>query len=383
MSARDILHSYQLAEARGHIPEGSANRLTLQTILLAGAAAHARAYYGEQVIYKAMEDARALSHEAKEMAMVTAESLITDLSVARRAGRQAEAMTSSDFPLALAQIRDRVRRGSYNPVESEIFKIATPRRANDFKRIRGIRTDAFSRLKLRPEGTNVEYANFGSNEDGYQIANYELALAYTREAWYNDDIDEFVTAAANLGVAGRRNRALVVIEAIKGALTRTVIGGSVGGPDAARLEALFQAFAEQTNADGKPMPRLLTDIVYPAAWAMTAKAALESDLVVTGSATKTPNRNVAKGIAVPHLDAMLAEVGTAKDWLGFDGRQSWLEFATLRGYEAGPKTFTKMPDVVETDMEGSFENGTIALKVSDNVGASVTDSKSAILVQGQ
>lgn len=393
MRIREVQHGLELAAARGHFPENLVAKATMATVLEAGANAFHRAYYGGGW-QEAARDVRALSHQAREDALKMMDYLITDIEpVYKRLGA---AMTTTDFPLVLAEVRDRVRRESYNPVQSAFQRFARRRTARDFKALRGIRTDAFDRLKLRPEGTSVEYAAFASTEDGYRVANYELAIAFTWEAWVNDDIGEFLTAMENLGIAANRNRALVIIEAVRDGTSRTTLSGTTvegsagaGGPTPANLVAVYQAFAEQVNDDGKPLPRILSDIAVPAKWAITARQTLNSQLVVTGASTTRPHENAAQGLATLHVEPMLAEVlgagggsNNAADWLAWDGSQAWLEFAVLSGYEAGPRTFTKLPDVLETINEGSFDNHAFAVKVSDNIGAKVVDAKSVIRVAG-
>lgn len=391
-SIRKIQHAYELAAARGHIPEQLVAKATVATILEAGASEFHKAYFGK-AWGEAVTSARAARHDGYDTAMRMAEGLIEDISPVFRA--LGAVHTTTDFPLALAQVRDRVRRESYNPVESQVFGLATPRTASDFKALRGIRTDPFNRLKLRPEGTNVEYATFASTEDLYQVANYELAVGFTWESWVNDDIGEFMVAMRNLGIAARRNRALVVFEAIRAGTNRVTLSGTIegtagaGGPTPANVVALYQALAEQTNADGKPLPRLLTDIAVPAKWAVTGRQTLDSEHVVAGAGNARPRNNAAFGLANLLVEPMMAEVmgegggsNNAADWIGFDRNQAWLEFATLAGYEAGPRTFTKLPDVLETINEGSFDNHTLAVKVSDNVAAKVVDAKSVVRVAG-
>ena len=392
MSVRAIQHAYDLAAARGHISEEQVAKATAMTVLEAGMAAFHRAYYGDKAWAEAVQDARKARHESNEAAMGIVHLVLEETSRLQRVMK--ETHTTTDFPLALAMVRDRVRRGSYNPVESSIWDVATRRTAANFKPLRGIRTDAFDRLKLRPEGTNVQYASFGSDEDAYRVASYELAIAYTWEAYTNDDIDEFTTALANLGVAARRNRALVVFEAIRDGLTRTTPSGTTpegsagaGGPTPANIAWAYQQFAEQTNASGKPMPRMLTDVRVPAVWGITGRQTLESQFVVSGNTTARLQQNAAAGLAQLNIEPMMAEVmgegsGNVADWVASDDTQSWLELATLRGFEGGPRTFTKAPDVVETLDLGSFDNHSFAVKVSDAVGAKVVDDKSAILVAG-
>ena len=399
MRISEIRQAYELAAARGHIPQELVAKATVATVLEAGAAAFHKSYFGNKAWGEAVDaarqshGARAVSHAAQDEALAMVEHLISDISPAYRA--LGAVHTTTDFPLALAQVRDRVRRESYNPVESSVFGLARRRTANDFKLLRGIRTDAFDRLIKRPEGGSVTYATFASTEDGYSVANYELAVGFTWEAWKNDDIGEFMIGLANLGVAARRTRALVTFEAILAGTTRQTMSGSIegtagaGGPTAANVVALYQLLAEQTNDDSKPMPRLLTDIAVPAKWAITGRQTLDSEHVVSGNTTARLRNNAAFGLANLLIEPMMAEVfGTGggsnnvADWIGFDRSQEWLEFAALAGYEAGPRTFTKLPDVLETLDEGSFDKHELAVKMSDNIGAKVVDSKSVVRVAG-
>ena len=400
MRISEIRRAYEVAAARGHLPEHLVPKAVIATILEAGASAFHKAYFGNKAWNEAVEAARAshaaraVTHAAQEEALGLVEHLISDISPTYRA--LGAAHTTTDFPLALAQVRDRVRRDSYNPVESGVYARARRRTANDFKALRGIRTDAFDRLKLRPEGTSVTYATFASTEDLYQIANYELAVGFTWEAWKNDDIGEFTIALANLGVAARRTRALVTFEAILAGTSRTTLSGTnvegtaaAGGPTPANVVAIYQALAEQTNDDGKPMPRTLTSIAVPAKWTVTGRQTLNSQHVVTGANGTRMRDNAAFGLASLLVEPMMAEVfGTGggsnnvADWLAFAGSQDWLEFAALAGYEAGPRTFTKMPDVLETLDEGSFDKHELAVKMSDNVGAKVIDGKSVLRIAG-
>lgn len=392
MSIREIHTKYQLAQARGHLPDdANTMQMTIATALAAGSAAFHQAYFGNKEWAKAMNDARTAAHERGELVgNLIDEALTQDIQPALR--RMGAVHTSSDFPLALSQIRDRVRRRTFDPTPSNLLQFARRRTATDFKRLRSIRQNPFISIPKRPEGTNVEYAEMGSTEDGYALANYELAVALTWEAWVNDDLDEFTTSLASLGIAASRTRGLVLINAIKSETRQTPSGtnaegtAAAGGPTRANIVWAYQTLAEKTNSDSQPVPRLLSHVAVPAVQATTARQALNSEMVneVGDVESRFSTRNAAFGMAELLVEPEMAVENpgstAAGDWIAFDGRQEWLEFATLRGYEAGPKTFTRMPNVVETDMEGSFENKSIAVKVSDNIAAKVTDSDSVLLV---
>jgi hypothetical protein len=393
MRLSEIRRNYEHMAIRGTIQESQVGAATMMTVLAAGRKAFYEGYYGSKAWAEAMDSARKLKHESEELAGQMLESVNMEVGQHRRILEAAH--TTTDFPLALAQVRDRVRRASYNPIESNIAAIATRRTANDFKLLRGIQTDTISRLKLRSEGASVSYASFGSTEDKYSVANWELAIGYTWEAYVNDDIDEFVTALASLGVAARRNRGLVIFEAIRDGTSRLTPSGTTpegtaaaGGPTPANVVWAHDQLAAMTNANSEPIARMLSDIYIPARWRVTAKNTLTSQYVVSGNTTARTAKNSAEGLARQNDEPAMVEVmgagggGNAADWLASDNTNPWLEFATLAGFEGGPRTFTKMPDVVETNDLGSFDNHTFAVKVSDAIGAKVTDAKSILRIAG-
>jgi hypothetical protein len=393
MRLSEIRYNYQRMADRGTIQESQVGAAMMMTVLAAGRKAFHEGYYGRKAWAEAVDSARKMKHESEELAGQMLESV--NMEVGQHRHILEAAHTTTDFPLALAQIKDRVRRGSYNPIESNISNIATPRTANDFKRLRGIRTDTFDRLKLRPEGASVEYASFGSTEDGYSVANYELGLPYTWESYVNDDIDEFITGLASLGIAARRTRGLITFEAIRDGTTRLTPSGTngegtaaAGGPTPANMVWAHGRFSSATNAAGKPIARRLDNIYIPSAWEITAGATLRSEFIVTGNTARNVNRNAAFGLATQNNEPMMVEVmgagggGNVLDWIATDNSNSWLEFATLRGFEGGPRTFTSMPDVIESAELGSFDNHTFAVKVSDAIGAKVVDDKSVIRIAG-
>lgn len=377
MGIRAIHHAYELAAARGHIAPNLVGQATLATILESGVTSFQRAYYGAKEWDKVRNEVS--NGEATDKLGALQEHILTDISSIQRPLR--EAMTSSDLAGVLGTIRSRVLRQTFNPVESDIFALATKRTAQDFRLMQGYRVDPFNRLALRPESTDVTYANWGTTPDGYRVSNYELAIAYTWEMWVNDDLGVFMTAMENLGVAGRRNRALIVFEAIAAQLTRQTIGGGVGGPDVAHVQAAIDYLNNQTTAAGGVLPFDLTDIAIPSTWRTLAATTLNSEKLLGLTSGKTPEANPVYQAATLHREPMMKEI-LGSDWLAWDNRYSWLEFATLAGFEGGPKTYTKLPNVGEHIEQGSFENHSLAVKVGDAVGAFVTNTQSVVRVQG-
>ena len=133
MSIREINHSYQLAAARGHIPQSAVNPATLATILESGVLSFQRGYFGAKAWNEATSDYQA-NRTANEDAGVLHERLLTDISALDKPLR--ESMTTSDLAGVLGTIRSRILRQSLNPVESDIFALAKKRTAPDFRMLR-------------------------------------------------------------------------------------------------------------------------------------------------------------------------------------------------------------------------------------------------------
>lgn len=393
MSVQALYQEYRLQEARKNIPDGTAAKLTVATVMEALATNFHKGYFGRKEwndgATKAKEarvlTVRQAQHQGAEIVGTLQEALLSDIKTVRPL---LEAHTTSDFAHILSYVRDRVVRQDRNPIiESELMPFATPRTFNNFLPIKGIRFGSFDRLIKRPEGTSVAYATFDETEDGYSIANYELAFAYTWEMWINDDLSTPTIAMEELGKAGRRTRGLILLEAIKKDLSREVIGGSAGGPSIARIDALKTAFASQTEAvkgaDGKvvnkPLGFKLTDLFVSPKWDSMAKVSLATEKVRDAQNVETANP--VYQTAIMHEDRMMTEI-LGDDWIGTDNSTPFVEFGRLKGYEAGPQVRTKAVDVQETIDEGTFDDHKLAVKVSDNIGSKVTNKLAAKRVAG-
>lgn len=398
MSRKDIQHALDRLADKGLIAENRVVPLTLQMILESAQQHFHLAYYGS-LLDKEIENVRAMDHSAKEAALLRMETFITDMEKTRRAHK--EVLTTSDFPLALANVRLAAQRPAYTYPESDLPKFAAKRTAPNFKVLKGHRPGVIGHkfLPVRPESTNVEYTKFFTSDEGYSVANYELGLPFTWEAWINDELGDFTAAAADLGNVARRTRAMVLMDTILRSAPRIPLTDGEFGPTPDNLDQIAQYMSTQVNADGRRVGRRVSDLFVPTLWERKANASMASEILVATGGVSGPlalvtGRNPAYQLATTHVDDIIADLLSeyperytaknisANDYIVMDGRSQPLELATLAGYEGGPKTFTRVPNVVEDDMEGDFENHTIAMKVSDNVGAGVRDPYAIAVAQG-
>ncbi|WP_414656746.1 hypothetical protein ACINK0_11285 [Deinococcus sp. VB343] len=397
---------FREAAIRGYIPEHLADKLTMMTILEAGIQAFHKGYFKgllDQNLEKSREQ-RISNREGWDMALAAQDALLDDITGVRWAHRQTETLTTSDFALALAYTRDAAQKPGYAPFESELLKVARTRTVSNFKPIkaRGATNLLHRFLALRPEATNVLYTGFIGQGEFYSVANYELAIAYTWEMYVNDEIGEFVDAMEELGEAAARTRAWSVIDAIARMAPRVPLLDGELGPTIQNILAIQADMAEQ-QVDGRFVARTLTDLYLPATWSSLASVVLNSQQLGytgggSGPAVGQPTTNPVYKAATPHSEPLMAEIFAAgpegnpryndptagyaelspKDWVALDRGARPLEISYLEGFQSGPKTYTKAPDVVELN-HGTFENHTFAVKVGDVHGATVAD-KTAIRI---
>lgn len=399
MSVKKIQFGYKEAALRGYIPEQSVDKLTIMTILEAGVQAFHRGYF-KGLLDENLEKSRELrisNREGWDMALAAQDAVIEDISGIRWAHRQLETLTTSDFALALAYTRDAAQKPGFAAFESEILKVARTRTARDFKplKARGATnlTDRF--LKVRPEATNVQYTGFIGQGEFYSVVNYELAIAYTWEMYVNDEIGDFADAMFELGEAAARTRAWSVIDAVARMAPRLALLNGEQGPTIENVQAVKAHLAAQ-NVDGRFVARSLTDMYLPPAWDSLAGVTLNAQGLAGSTANGLqPNYNPVYRAATPHNEPLMAEIFndgyadagagyqtlSSKDWVALDRNARPLEISYLEGFQAGPRTYTKVPDTVELN-HGSFENHTFAVKVGDVHAATVSDKTAIVIAQG-
>lgn len=370
----------QLLESKGAIPEGMAAGITYAAILERGTRAFYEGYYGAD-LGKAISAAK-----SEQAALDVNDAIIEDLRPMLAAYEQGGFMathTTSDFPLALASLRQRTLRGEYEGRPSTWREWgANVRTVPDFRPIRSISFGQMPELLLRPEGTDVKYVSFTEAEAGYRVANYERAIKYTWEMWLADDIAFFESQLRSLGRAARRTEALIIIRAIYDGVSRSAESGvTTGAPTITNVSNARVALSQRTftDEDGNDVEfgLMATDAIFGIANADAFAVTLRQQ-TTDGNQYGPPNLNL--GIT-PHLEPLWGRVfGT--DWVLYDRNMEWLEVAFLEGFQGGPKTYTQLPDVREHPSEGSFANHSLAVKMGHTLGAKVVDVNGVIRVQG-
>lgn len=391
--SRSLHDKFQLAEARGAIPEGTAAGLTYATILETGVRAVAEGYYGTPTVREAEKTAA----QDEQATLDLADDVLADISAITRVydgvdaflneqgGKIGAAHTTSDFPKALANLRQRIIRQD-TPIGSASWRSWIPSRlvgtVPDFKPVRGLNMTEMGELKLRPEGSDVQYTTLGFTADHFMVANYERALQYTWEAWLNDEVSAFARGLRKLGEGARRTEAIVIFNAILNGVTRSTEGDvSTGAPNATRIAAARAAMRARTVTDVDGVETtgeiMATDIVYPNEWTDEVEIALGTQY--TDFQAGAPNVVYRK--VAPHMERLWARVFDS-DWILLDNEIDWIDVRFLQGFEGGPATYTKMPDVQDNPDQGSFDNHSLSVKVGHTLGALITNSDGVLRNQG-
>ncbi|PJI54483.1 hypothetical protein CTI14_15020 [Methylobacterium radiotolerans] len=388
--SKTLYNRMLLAEARGQIPQGTAGRLTDATIAETAALAFARGYYGDRAVEQALADARqervTLPRTAADYEQHTLQLADQHIDGARGIVRTlVDTHTTSDFPAAFANLRQRTVRDSDAPDVESAWRSwggVRTRTVGDFRTVNGIKLSIPGDLLVRPEGTDVKYTTFGETTDGYRAANYERAWKYTWEMSLADDIGLLTGMTNEMGKAARRTEIRVIFEAILAGLTLKTTAGQAGAVDITKLQAIRTAFGSQTykNDDGKneDIGVDATDIVYGVDQRDALFAALNQ---VTIDGTATGLVNPLRGVLTPHYERMWRRVFGA-NYLLFDRTVNWLEVAFLEGYQGGAKFYAKVPDVDRYEDEGSFNDHSLHGKVGHALGAKIVSETGAWLMKG-
>ncbi len=115
--------------------------------------------------------------------------------------RAAGPMSTSDFPLILANVAGKRLRGAYASTPRTFQRWARGTTAMDFKPMYPTQIGNFPALKAVQEGAEFSYGSIAEGRESYQLATYGRIVALTRQAIINDDLRAFDRA---LGTAGQK-----------------------------------------------------------------------------------------------------------------------------------------------------------------------------------
>lgn len=396
-----ISSALRLAMSEGHLPkDANVDKLTATALAMGVLQKFYEGYYGD-ALKKNIDKAGELRKEnaAKYQAELGANGRhLGDLRGIANDMRVVEALTGTDLALGLAwtraqdtQERDNTPEFTTDLLDPAFTTRTTVDSLTPIESRSGVKlSDVF--LRRRAETENLQYTSFEATDGFFGVENWELGLNFTHEMKLKDKYGQLQKAAYQMGVAARRTRALTLLWAAVTKAPRLVLPAAANGPDLTNLQAVV-AYLGDMNIDGTNYAQTMTDLFLSGAWATTANSALgQAQIAVSDGQNISLKPNpVFQAVEQTHNEQIFTLAPWTTDWAstGLD-RKMWLavdrsakpfEFATLRGFESGPRTLTEVPHTVDLDL-GSFDNHLFRIKVSDYVGGDVANPAGVLLVPG-
>lgn len=114
------------------------------------------------------------------------------------------AFSTSDFPLILSNLADKVLLAGYEEAPATWRAWCATGSLSDFKENYRLRMSEAPELEPVLEGGEYKMADFKESEDGYRLGTWGKKFALTRQAIINDDLGAFTRIPAMFGVAAGR-----------------------------------------------------------------------------------------------------------------------------------------------------------------------------------
>lgn len=204
------------------------------------------------------------------------------------------------------------------------------------------------------EGQDYTYADMSEESLSYRIAKYGKMIAFTEEAFINDDLSQLTEYPQEMGRASRALEAELAYNYLINnpnfadgtALFHASHGnlaGSGAKPTEASVSAALLAMSIQKDSNGK-LIRVVPQVgVFPATWRATAETLFGTPVWDDGNAAATRKNIVAnvlgKRVYEPRLDDAFS--GSNLPWFLIGPAAKGVRIVHLRGYETPTLTTEK------------------------------------------
>lgn len=108
---------------------------------------------------------------------------------------------SADFPDLLSNVASRSLLRAFEASASGIKRLSKQTFVRDFKMLYRLRLGGFAALPVLAEGSEISRTTAEESLEGYKLGTYSHIFQISRQAIVNDDLNSFVSLAANFGVA--------------------------------------------------------------------------------------------------------------------------------------------------------------------------------------
>lgn len=306
-----------------------------------------------------------------------------------------EAMSTSDFPLLMADIMDRELLGYYSEVPTTWTSYVRQSTVRDFRTAKRYAVDGaegaldeVKELSEYPEGALQE------EFDVFSVGKFGRRLALSWEAEINDDFDAFRRNPERLARAARRTEARFAAalwldekgphaELYKAAFENIItIEGKQPPLSIEALQAAFTLLSKMKDEDGEPILMEAVTLVVPPALEVTARNILNAiQIEMTSQGGTDDQKLIAQNWmknrltleVEPYIPYISSKENGDTTWALFpnpNSGRSALELGKLRGYEE-PSLYEKAPNARRVgggDVNESFENDSMEWRVRHVLG---------------
>lgn len=127
----------------------------------------------------------------------------------------ARAMSSSDFPLLLANVAEKVAAARYQLAPKNWSKFAATDVLRNFKLNNVVRGGDFPSLSEVEEGGEIQNGSFGEKQEQVQLKSWGRIVGLTRRALVNDDLGQLALVANDAGTSAARLENKLVFDVLK------------------------------------------------------------------------------------------------------------------------------------------------------------------------
>lgn len=142
------------------------------------------------------------------------------------AGLAKRAMSSSDFPLILANAANKAAQNRYILAPKSFSQWTSSETLRDYKEASRLRAGDFPELLERPEGGEILHGSFGEEKEVVQLKDYSRMVAFTSQSVVNDDLKLLAQVANEGGLSAARKENKLCYDALK-STTQIMADGAV------------------------------------------------------------------------------------------------------------------------------------------------------------
>ena len=284
--------------------------------------------------------------------------------------RAAGAMSTSDFPIILANVANKTLRQAYASSPRTFASWARCATITDFKPVSRTQIAGAPDLEKVLESGEFQYGSIGEGKETYALATYGRIVAITRQVLINDDLDAFTRIPSAFGAAAADLESDIVYAILtqnptmadNKALFHASHGnlGTAAGVTETALGEAYRKFGSQKGLEGRLISILPSYIITPpGARAIEARKQMTQ---TTPSATADVN-TFAGRLQVIEEPRLIPSTGNDPWFLAADpSRVDTVEYAYLDGQEG-----------VYTETRSGFEVDGIEIKARHDFAAKAID----------